>query len=76
MSAIALLPAKLWVQDRVVGTSFRVKLWVSIQRLGAGFKSYLFFPQYALIPFDKHVSNGLKRLLFLLWFVECEDFVK
>lgn len=44
MSAIALLPAKLWVQDWVVGTSFRVKLWVSIQRLGAGFKSYLFSP--------------------------------
>ena len=44
MSANALLPTKLWVQDWVVGTSFRVKLWVWIQRLGAGFKSYLFSP--------------------------------
>lgn len=43
---------------------------------GCWFQVLFIFPQYALIPFDKHVSNGLKRLLFLLWFVECEDFVK
>ena len=42
MSANGLVPAKLWVQDWVVGNIFCVKLWVWIQRLGVGVKSFLF----------------------------------
>ena len=43
---------------------------------GCWFQVLFIFPRYELIQFDKHVSNGLKRLVFLLCFVEYEDFVK